>query len=205
MLRKLSMMLIVGMFVVFVGCKGDQGDVGPAGPKGDTGAAGTNGTNGTNGTDGVDGSIPLLLSSGATKTDSTGGFTTGLQNLNADAIATLEKTAVLVYVKVQGVYWPLPGIVSFGGGVLSQFTFVHGIQDDVFFVSIIPTNWSEDVDDAPERDFEDVRVVLLPGEEITDGRKNLDVDFKKYEDVVAKFGLSESKVIQLKNISLKKK
>ncbi|PWJ60647.1 hypothetical protein CLV98_101832 [Dyadobacter jejuensis] len=200
MLKKLSYFLVIGFLVTLFACEGPQGEVGPQGEKGDTGAQGPAGQDGEDGEDGDGtGSLPLLMSSGADSTATDGNYYTGLSGLSESGIAILEKSVVLVYIKSGGVYWPLPGIVTFGQTAASNFTFVHGIEDDLFFVDIYQTNWSEEVDNAPVRKFEDVRVVIMPTQDLA--RQDLEVDFNNYEEVVAKLGLSGESIGQLQRVS----
>jgi len=191
MLRKLLLFAWIGLAVVLVNCKGDDGAVGPAGPAGPTGAAGPAGPAGPAGEDGTSGGGAFILSTGADTTDATGGFITGFTGLDAEGLATLDSSAVLVYLKTGGVYWPLPGVVSFGSGKISQFTFVHGIDDDTFFVQVIPTDWSDTTANAPVRIVQDFRVVIIPG---TSLRLNAGVNFKNYEETIAALGLTENDV-----------
>ncbi|CAG5005145.1 hypothetical protein DYBT9275_03522 [Dyadobacter sp. CECT 9275] len=212
MLKKLSLMLFLGMVLLFAGCKGDQGDVGPQGEKGDKGDTGAQGPAGPAGQDGEDGtgsgSLPLLLSVGKDTTYAeTGGYIVALDELTDEALALLDKSAILVYIKSQGVYWPLPGLVAFEEGV-SNFTFVHGVDetDKYFFVELLAVNWSEDQETAPRRVFEDLRIIIMPTEELT--RKRQDINYKDYNDVVSKLGLTDKdlKIVSgNKQLAFKKK
>ncbi|WAC12113.1 hypothetical protein [Dyadobacter pollutisoli] len=191
MFRRLLLFACVALMIALVSCEGKQGEVGP---KGDTGTAGPAGPAGPAGADGEDGagSSALIISSGKDTTDADGTYITGISDLTAEEDSLLSASAVLVYIKSGGVYWALPGIVSFGTGKLSSYTFVHGVQESTFFVQLLPTNWSEDQDDAPVRIFEDVRIVIIPGTIV--GRMNAQVDFKNYEKTIAALGLTDKEV-----------
>ena len=148
------------------------------------------------GQDGQDGggSSALIISTGQVVTDdTTGGFITGIPDLSAEEDSLLSNSVVLVYLKAQGVYWPMPGIISFGGGKVSSFTFVHAVQNSTFFVELIPTDWNEQQETPPTRTFEDIRVVIVPGEIISGGR--LSAEFlKDYNKTIAALGLTDAKV-----------
>lgn len=204
MFKKLLLFACVALMIALVSCEGKQGEVGP---KGDTGAAGPAGPAGPAGKDGKDGEDgtggggALILSSGATKTDEEGNFATGITDLTADEDSVLSSSAILVYIKSQNAYWPLPGVVSFGTNKLSNFTFYHGIEEKTFFVQIVQTGWTEEQEDAPGRDFQDVRVVIIPGTVV--GKLNAEI-LKSYEQTIAALGLTEEKNMKMtKAIKLK--
>jgi hypothetical protein len=202
MFKRLLLVAWVGLMVFMVSCKGPQGEVGPQGEKGETGAAGPAGPAGE---DGISGGGAIIISSGEDATDSTGNYITGISDLTPADDSLLQSSAVLVYIKAQGAYWPLPGVVSFGDNTLSNFTFIHGIENSTFFVQIFQTDWSEaDLQDAPERDFEDVRIVIIPGT-VLEGRLNGQVNFKSYEETIAALGLTEKDVKIGRKIKLAKK
>jgi hypothetical protein len=205
MFRRLLLFAWLGLMVVLVtNCKGPQGDVGPQGETGAQGPAGPTGPAGEDGQNGG-GSGAFILSSGADETDSTGGYITGIPDLTPELDTVLQSSAILVYVKSQNVYWPLPGLVLFGNAA-SQFTFVHGIQSNTFFVELFQTGWSEDVDDAPKRTFQDVRIVIIPGT-VLGGRLDAET-LKSYEKTIASLGLTDKDVkvfSGVKNIKLLRK
>lgn len=201
MFTRLLLFAWIGLMVFMVSCKGDKGDVGPQGEKGDTGAAGPAGPAGE---DGTSGGGALILSSGEDSSDSLGGYVIGIPNLTAADDSLLQSSAVLVYIKAQGVYWPLPGVVSFGENAVSEFTFIHGIEESTFFVQIFQRGWSEEnLQEAPERDFEDVRVVIIPGTIL--GRMNGQINLKSYEETIAALGLTDKDVKISKKVKLAKK
>ena len=70
------------------GPKGETGATGPQGPTGATGPQGPAGNNGTNGTDGNDGFSPI-----ATVTQTTGGCTISITDVNGTTTATLSDGA----------------------------------------------------------------------------------------------------------------
>ena len=182
MLKKLLMVIGVCFVVFLAGCKGDDGAVGPAGPAGPTGATGAAGVDGA-------GSSAAIISTGAQTSTEGGGFSIGLDSLTADESEAYNSVVVMVYIKAQGVWWPLPGVVSFGNSAVSDFTFVHGVDGSSFFVDILTTNWSENQDTAPTRNFEDIRIILVPGSLL---KLSADVNWKNYDEAVKALGLSDT-------------
>jgi hypothetical protein len=87
----------------------------------------------------------------------------------------------------------MPGLISFGGGKVSSFTFVHAVDDGTFFVQLIATDWNENQDTAPKRTFEDARVVIVPGEIVSDGRLSAEI-LKDYNKTIAALGLTDVQV-----------
>ena len=193
MFKKLLVIAWVSLIVLTIGCKGPEGAVGPAGEKGETGATGPAGPAGEGG-----GASALILSSGADTTEADGSFIRGISELTADDQEFLESSVVLVYIKAQGVYWPLPGVVSFAAGQQSNFTFYHGIDQKTFFVEIFQTDWSGTATAAPVRIVQDVRVVILPA---TTLRLNAEVNFNNYEETIASLGLTEANVRKIRKVT----
>ncbi|MCF0074820.1 hypothetical protein LZD49_30315 [Dyadobacter sp. CY261] len=201
MFKKLLLFACVALMIALVSCKGDDGAVGPAGPAGAQGPAGPAGPAGEDGT----GSSALIISTGADTTDEEGGYITGLTGLTAEQEELLENSAVLVYLKAQGVYWPMPGVISFGGSKVSSFTFVHGVDEGTFFVELIPTDWNETQEAPPVRIFEDIRIVIVPGSLLEGGRLSSEIDFKNYDKTIAALGLTDAKVKSVGKLKLKLK
>ncbi|WP_439559327.1 hypothetical protein [Dyadobacter sp.] len=202
MLKKLLLFAWIGVAVLAVSsCEGPEG---PAGPKGDTGAAGPAGPAGPAGEDGTGGGGAVIFSLGEIESTEDGGLVgqIGLDSLSADEIDVYESAVVMVYVKAQGVWWPLPGTVSFGQGKVNNFTFVHGIDKSTFFVDIINLGWSEDVEEAPMRTFEDIRLIFVPGELL---RTSAEVNWKDYNEAVKALGFSESSIELGKKLKLLRK
>ncbi|MCE7043381.1 hypothetical protein [Dyadobacter sp. CY312] len=193
MFKKLLIIAWVGLVAVSVGCKGDQGDVGPQGAKGDAGAAGPAGPAGPAGEDGEgSGSGAFVFTNGADTSDVDGSFYSGFTFTNAADAEVYENAAVMVYIKAQGVYWPVPGVVSFGGDKVSNYTFVHGVEGTTFFLEIITTGWAEDVETPPVRIAQDIKVIVLPA--ALEGRINGELKNKSYEEAMSALGLTESNV-----------
>jgi len=189
MLKKLLMVIGVCFVVFLAGCKGDDGAVGPAGPAGPTGAAGPAGVDATGG------SSAIILSTGAVTGSGTGGdLSFALDTaLTADQEAFYDTgVAVLIYVKSQGVWWPLPGNVQFANNNLGGFTFVHGVDSGTFFIEIFTTGNSEGQATAPVRSFEDIRIVLLP--DTGGARLSSLVNPSSYEETIKALGLSNVSV-----------
>jgi hypothetical protein len=192
MLKKLLLFASVVLMIAMVSCKGDDGAVGPAGPAGAQGPTGAAGPAGKDGEDGTSGSSALIISTGQVDTDSTGGFITGIDDLTPAEDSLLSSSVVLVYLKSQNVYWPMPGLVLFTGNKFSSYTFVHAVQNKTFFVELLATNWGEDQDDAPKRTFQDIRIVIVPGE-ILSGRLSAEI-LKDYNKTIAALGLTDAQV-----------
>jgi len=189
MLKKLLMVIGVCFIVFLAGCKGDDGAVGPAGPAGPTGATGAAGVDATGG------SSAIILSTGAVTGAGTGGdLSFALDTaLTADQEAFYDTgVAVLIYVKSQGVWWPLPGNVQFANNNLGGFTFVHGVDSGTFFIEIFTTGNSEGQATAPVRSFEDIRIVLLP--DTGGARLSSLVNPSSYEETIKALGLSNVSV-----------
>ncbi|GGH46123.1 hypothetical protein GCM10007423_45610 [Dyadobacter endophyticus] len=192
MFKKLLLFASVVLMIAMVSCKGDDGAVGPAGAAGAQGPAGAAGPKGDKGEDGASSSA-IILSTGAVDTDSTGGFITGRENLTPAEDSAFSSSVVLVYLKASNVYWPMPGVISFGGGKVSSFTFVHAVQDKTFFVELLPTDWSENQTTAPKRTFQDIRIIIVPGEIVSGGRLSAEI-LKDYNKTIAALGLTDTQV-----------
>lgn len=196
MFKKLLLFASVVLMIAMVSCKGDDGAVGPAGAAGPQGPAGAAGPKGDKGEDGASSSA-LIISTGAVSTDTAGqnigGYITGISDLTPAEDSLLSSSVVLVYLKAQGVWWPMPGIVSFGNSKVSSYTFIHGVEDKTFFVQLIVTDWSENQATPPKRTFEDVRIVIVPGEVISGGRLSAET-LKDYNKTIAALGLTDTKV-----------
>jgi hypothetical protein len=189
MLKKLLMVAWVGLVGISLSCKGPAGDVGPKGDPGAAGAPGAPGAPGPAGPagkDGTSGAGAFVLTTGADTTDAEGGFLMGLSGVTAENKAVLESAAILVYLKVGDAFWPVPGVVGFATGV-SDFTALHYVNGTNFFVDIFQTNWSENVDAAPKRIVQGIKVVVIPASAL---RLNADVNLKNYEETIAAFGLA---------------
>jgi hypothetical protein len=199
MLKKLLIIAWVGFIGLTVSCKGPEGDVGPQGEKGDTGAQGPPGPAGQNGTGG--GSTAFVFTSGADTTDADGYFSRGLtMSSAAEAAAFLQESAILVYVKAQGAYWALPGLVNFGTGKQSQYTFVHLVEGSTLWIDIVPLDWSENQNTAPVRIAQDIKVIIIPAS--SGMRKNSAINWNNYEEAIAALGLTDK---DAKKISLKRR
>jgi len=190
MFKKLLIIAWVGLVGLTAACKGPQGDVGPQGEKGDTGATGATGATGPAGASGGGGVSAQTYSSGADTTDTEGGFIAGFTASSAADALELENSAVLVYIKSNGAYWSLPGIVGFGTDKYSQFTSVHYATGTNFIVEVFQTDWSENQNTPPARIVEDVKIVIIPSALV--GRMNAEVNLKNYEETVAALGLTEA-------------
>ncbi|SDE25995.1 hypothetical protein SAMN04487996_104191 [Dyadobacter soli] len=193
MFKKLLLFASVVLMIAMISCKGDDGAVGPAGPAGAQGPAGPAGPAGQDGEDGTGGGGALIISTGEIETDSTGGYLAVIENLTPAQDSALSSSAILVYVKSGNAYWSIPGLVLFTGNKFSSFSFAHGIQESAFFVDLFTTNWSEDQDDAPKRTFQDLRIVIIPGEVVEAGRLSAET-LKDYNKTITALGLTDAPV-----------
>ena len=199
MYKKLLLVVCVCFMAFLAGCKGDDGAVGPQGEKGETGATGPAGPAGEGGS-----ASAFILTTGAVSGTGTNGDLSFVlaENLSAaDQAAYDSSFVVMVYGKSLGVWWPLPGIIQFEGSTVSNFTFVHGVDQATFFLDILTTGWSEDTDTAPTRNFDDIRIVLMPAS--SGARLSADVNWKSYEETISALGLNDS--VAKKTILYKKK
>lgn len=203
MLKRLLLFACVALMIALVSCEGKQGEVGPKGDPGAQGPAGPAGPAGEDGEDGA-GSSALILATGADTTDEEGGYIAGFTELPAEQEAALNSSVVLVYVKSQNVWWPLPGLVGFANSRFSSYTFVHGVDQGTFFVQVIPTDWSEQQETPPTRIFQDMRIVIVPGE-ILEGRLSAEVDLKNYEKTIAALGLTDAQAKPARQLKVKLK
>jgi len=193
MFKKLLILAWVTVVGLSISCKGPEGDVGPQGEKGETGATGATGPAGADG-----GSGAFVFTNGADTTDAGGSFYSGFSGLTAADAEVLKNAAVLVYIKAQDVYWPIPGLVGFPNSRFSNFTFVHYIDGTNFFIDILSTDWSENQETPPVRIAQDIKVIVIPAEFL--GRKNAEINYKSYDETMASLGLTDKDVKQYKNI-----
>lgn len=165
-------MFLVLIGLVFSACEGPQGEVGPEGPQGPQGVQGEQGEPGTAGA--------FQFSTGAAQTDESGDVFFALEDLPADAIASVEKGVILVYAKSQNLWFPLPGIVLFGQNQVSNYSFFYGIEGSDMNVYLLQTS------ETAQRSFQDIRVVVVPA---LNARLSAEVDLKNYEAVRKAFNL----------------
>lgn len=185
MLKKLTFILPILIAVLLASCDGEKGDVGPAGPAGPAGAQGPKGDSGVNGQDGEDGVGALMISSGPVKSYQ-GGYVLGKSGLTATDSVFLSNCAVLTYVRAQDRYYAVPGVVKWEGNTKhTNFNSWSTYLNTRFYVVIDPISWSEDQATPPEREFQDVRAILVPAEKF---RLNADADWSDYEATVKSLG-----------------
>ncbi|GAB2773047.1 hypothetical protein GCM10027275_15010 [Rhabdobacter roseus] len=176
MLRRLLTVALVAAMPLMYGCEGPQGEVGPEGPQG------PQGTQGPEGEEGVAGAIQFTT--GARQTDEDGDLGFSL-DIPAEAASFVEKGVVLVYAKTQGFWFQVPGEIFFANGGFGRYTFAYRVSGGKFDVQLIQTATA---DTNPQRQFEDVRVVLVLA---LNSRLSADVDFKDYKQVQKAFNLPE--------------
>ncbi|GAB3181918.1 hypothetical protein GCM10027291_52100 [Telluribacter humicola] len=167
-------MLLVLIGLVFSACEGPQGEIGPEGPQGPQGVQGEPGEAGTAGA--------FQFSTDTISTDESGDLAFALEDLPADAVASVEKGVILVYAKSQNLWFPLPGIVLFGNNQVSSYSFFYGIEGQNMNVFLLQNS------EAAKRSFQDLRVVIVPA---LNARLSAEVNLKNYEDVRKAFNLPE--------------
>jgi hypothetical protein len=189
MMKKLIFCAWIALIGVSLGCDGEKGDVGPQGPAGPAGPAGAVGDTGVAGKDALGAKV---VTTGAVKSND-GGYTFGLSNLTPADTTFLTNCGVFVYIKSQNFWWAVPGTVDFGSGKTSTFNFKHTLRNGrTFFVDIKPVSWSEDQPTAPAREFESIRVIMVPTENFR--RANANINWKDYNAVVKALGIKESDI-----------
>lgn len=194
MLKKLISFAFLCLSVAFVSCDGDQGDVGPAGPAGPAGPggpAGAQGPKGDSGVNGQDGIGARMFSTGAQKSYM-GGFVTGKSNLTAEDSIFIAKSVIFVYVKSQNRWWSMPGIARWDDNKSTSFGVYTRYANSRLYVTLQALSWSEDQPMAPDRDFQDIRVVIVPADEF---RMNAELQTSDYEKTIASLGLKDSDAI----------
>ncbi len=167
-------MLVVLIGLGFSACKGPQGEIGPEGPQGPQGVQGEQGEPGTAGA--------FQFSTGAADTDESGDVVFALEDLPADAVASVEKGVILIYAKSQNLWFPLPGIVLFGNNQVSNYSFFYGMEGQNLNVFLLQTS------ETAQRNFQDIRVVVVPA---LNARLSAELDLKNYEAVRKAFNLPE--------------
>ncbi|MCE7043332.1 hypothetical protein [Dyadobacter sp. CY312] len=191
MLKKISLVAYFGLALLLMNCKGDDGAVGPAGAagaKGDTGATGPAGAKGDTGVSGA----ARYYASGIDTTDAKGFFYKVIEAKTAADEAFWEEAVVLAFVKTNGVYWSLPGTVSFPGGAESTFGYYHGYSEKVFYAEIFQKDWTGKTAEntvPPARIVQDVRIVAIPASAM---RMSATVNWKSLDETLKALGLSES-------------
>lgn len=189
MLKKLMVVAWLGLIGLSLGCDGEKGDVGPAGPAGPAGAVGPKGDSGVDGKDGI-GARELVT---AQVNSTNGGYTMGKNNLTPADTVALASSVVIVFIKAQNLWWALPGKVDFAVGKSTTFNFITLLRGNQFFIDIRPVSWTDGGDKAPERVFQSIRAVIIPSEKF---RRNAEVDWNNYEEVVSTLGLTEKDIIK---------
>jgi hypothetical protein len=187
-MRKLvfNLLLTTMMGALFMACEGPEGAVGPAGPAGAQGPKGDKGDKGDPG-DSSEDTIPVVFTFGAIEGVADGGTILELPGVTeSDA----DGFVALVYIKSLGAWWPLPGMVNFGDGKSSTYTVVHGVVEDTFYLELVLTGYSENIETIPARNFEDVKVVIIPAVLMN----NAKVDLSNYEEVIATFNPTERSI-----------
>lgn len=180
----LSLLLTITVFLI--ACKGEQGDIGPAGPTGATGSAGPAGSNGINGKDGNANVTPLNFGS---KTHSN---TDLLLSLPATITTSeIDKSFFYVYVKqtlkttnggTSAFWFSVPGEIG-NGNEYAFYVSTGASNNGIYLRRVVNFASGNDTFDA-------VRVVIIPANNIINGRFN-SLDFTNYVQVKKAFGLAD--------------
>jgi hypothetical protein len=190
MLKRISLLAYFGLALLLVNCSGDDGAVGPAGPAGPKGDAGVAGPAGPKGDTGVSGAA-RYYTSGIDTTDAKGMLYKVIEAKTAADEAFWADAAIFAFVKANGVYWALPGTVTFPRNVESTFGYYHGYSEKVFYTEIIQKHWTGKVsenDAPPMRIVQDVRIVAIPASAM---RMSANVNWQNLAEVLKATGLTE--------------
>lgn len=195
MIKQLILIAWIGLVVASLGCEGKKGDVGPAGTPGTPGAAGPAGPKGDTGVAGTDALGARIVTTGSVRSDG-GGYTFGISRLTPADTVFLSTCGVFVYIKSQTYWHSIPGVVPFGADS-TTFNFKYALRPatNAFIVNIRPISWTEDQPVAPERQFEAIRVILVPTENFR--RVSAEVNMANYDEAMKALGLKESDVVSL--------
>jgi hypothetical protein len=194
MLKNLILITCLCLSVFLVSCDGDKGDVGPAGPAGPGGAAGAQGPkgdSGVNGQDGEDGVGARMISTGPVKSYQ-GGYVMGKSNVTAEDSIYIANSVIVMYVKSQNRWWAMPGIARWDDDKWTEFGFYSRYAASRLYITLQAQRWSEDQPTAPERDFQDIRAVLIPANKF---RGNAEVNLSSYEETIKSLGLKDSDAV----------
>ncbi len=197
MLKKLWLPGLFVLAILLANCKGDDGDVGPAGPAGPKGDSGAVGAPGPKGDTGVSGAA-RYYATGIDTTDAKGFLYTIVEATTPADEAFWESAVVLAFVKVNGVYWALPGTVTFPGNSESQFGYYHGYSEKTFYAEIFQKDWTgkaSPTDIPPRRIVQDLRIVAIPA---TQMRLNAAINWTDYQETIAALRLTEKDLVRLK-------
>ncbi|MFC5411761.1 hypothetical protein ACFPMF_20735 [Larkinella bovis] len=191
-----SVLSLLTMGILFMGCKGDEGPVGPAGAKGDTGAQGVAGPKGEPGTANVIYSEWLPLPEKAVASNpNRKNFDIPAPKITQEI---LDKGLVYAYLKHSaGTVTPLPyanryvfsdGTVS--GSYLTTIIPHVGrisLNQDWMTPGTIPTNFADAT--SVQGGYTHLRYVVVPGG-IPAGRQAA-IDYSNYETVKATYHLPD--------------
>lgn len=190
MLKNLIVIAFLSMSVIFASCDGEKGDVGPAGPAGPAGAQGPKGDSGVAGQNGIGARV---LSAGAVKSTS-GGYVLGASNISAEDSVFITNSVIQVFVKSQNRWWGMPGNAYWNDSTYTNFAYYSRLLNARLYVTLRAIAWSEDQPTAPERQFQDIRAVMIPA---TEFRMNAEVDYTNYEETMKSLGLTEEDVVKV--------
>ncbi|TLV00728.1 hypothetical protein [Dyadobacter luticola] len=194
MLRNLIIIAFLGLAVFFVGCKGDQGDVGPAGTAGAAGAAGPQGPKGDTGVKGEDGIGAMVIQTGKVSTTD-GAYIFGKSGLSTADSAFLANCVIQVYVTANNRNWGMPGKAYWVGlSTFTEFSYYNRYLNSRLYITLISEKWSEDQPVAPEREFQNIRAIIIPF--TTYQQMGARMKSATYEETMSALGLTEKDVVQ---------
>jgi hypothetical protein len=189
MLKNLIVITFLSLSVIFVSCEGPQGEVGPAGAAGAAGPAGPAGPKGDSGVNGQDGVGALMFSTGAVPSYQ-GGYVLGKSNLTEEDSTLIANSAILLYVKANNRWWAVPGIVRWDPATtFTNYGFYTRYAASRLYITLQALSWSEQQATAPERQFQDIRAVILPA---TEFRLSSEKNWSNYEETLKTLGLKDS-------------
>ncbi len=187
--------LLVGSPIAFQSCSpeagevGAQGPQGPAGPAGAIGPAGPAGTAGAAGAAGQNGNANVTQISFGAKTIPVGTTSTLDLTLTGVDRATLEKSAVMVYVRNSSfsgstLWYQIPGYV---GGLNTKLVLnVRFFGNNPMTLQIFP----EDYSNKTAFTLDAIRVVIIPANTLVNGRQAT-IDFTDYLAVKEAYNLAD--------------
>lgn len=188
MKTNLSFLILLVGTLLLAGCKGDEGPEGPKGAKGDTGAAGTQGPKGaqgdpgTAGAPGANGNSNVYFNSstgGGTIPAGTGGSINILFDVGMLKFSDVDKSLILLYVKVGDLWYRVPGDV----GVQTLALGLHRHVDGGVVFRITRTNGPGLLT------YEDGRVIVV--KEGVAGARRGSVNYDNYEEVKQLYDLQD--------------
>lgn len=182
-MKKTLLITALSLTTLFYSC---EGPVGPAGPAGLQGPAGTNGAKGDKGDPGNPAGA-IQLSTGGITSNENGAFALSwsLGNNNPKVI---EKGVVNTYIKSQGAWFQVPGMVLLTQNALAQYFYGYEVDATKIYVNFFQMADPIYNTTLKKVTFEDIRVVIVPA---MNTRLNGEINWSSYEEVRKTFNLPE--------------